>query len=195
VNFPYFFHICIELVAPLSLISAYGNVTGVYNTSVGGDSLVPTSGYGVGHYPVGETPANACDNNTATKYLAYGMCERYETSYLCGLYTGFYVQPQGGASLVKELQICTASDSPERDPLTVTLEGSNESGIALTVGTSWTLIYNGSSGVDSDPGRSTCGATQFIYNTIRYKSYRFLVTSKRSTVDCVQYSEVQLFGY
>jgi hypothetical protein len=78
----------------------------------------------------------------------------------------------------------------------ITIEGSNQSSSALLFGSSWTLIYNGSSGLDSDPGRYTFGLTQFISNNvISYESYRLLITSKRSLSNAVQYSEVQFLGY
>ncbi|CAF1091796.1 unnamed protein product [Adineta steineri] len=66
---------------------------------------------------------------------------------------------------------------------------------AFFAGSSWTLIYSGSTGLETDPGRYTCAMVQLIDNSIQYRSYRFLVTGKRSTSYSVQYSEVILFGY
>jgi len=113
---------------------------------------------------------------------------------MCGLNTGFYLELLQGQVLVTALQVCTANDFPERDPLTVTLEGSNQSGTALTVGTSWSLIYSGNTGLPSNPGRGICGTVQSFNNSIQYKSYRFLVSGKRDMSNSVQYSELQLFN-
>jgi hypothetical protein len=66
------------------------------------------------------------------------------------------------------------------DPITVILEGSNASLSRLTLGSSWTLIYNGSNGLGNDPGGGEFGVTQWVSsNSIWYLSYRILVTSKR----------------
>jgi hypothetical protein len=167
----------------------------VYNTSAGSDSIASTSGLSFGQYPEQEGAGNACDNNLFTKYLNFGWCQQYQFNDLCGLNTGLYLTLQRGASLVVGLQICTANDYLKRDPVTVTLEGSNQSGITLTLGASWTLIYNGSSGMYQNPGRCSCGAVQYFDNMIQYISYRFLVTSIRKMFDATQYSEFQLFGY
>ena len=75
----------------------------------------------------------------------------------------------------------------------VTIEGSN--GGDLTQGGSWTLIYNGSTGLEIDPGRESFGPLQSILNFKSFNSYRFLTASKRSIDDSVQYSEVEFYGH
>jgi hypothetical protein len=40
---------------------------------------------------------------------------------------------------------------PARDPMTITIEGSNQPSSVLLFGSNWTLIYSGTSGFDSDP--------------------------------------------
>jgi hypothetical protein len=87
---------------------------------------------------------------------------------------------------------------PNRDPITITLEGSNATGgVALTLGSSWPLIYNGSTGINSTsaPGRATYVTQQNFSNTIPYASYRLLVTLQRGNDTAVQYSESQIIGY
>jgi len=80
--------------------------------------------------------------------------------------------------------------------MTITIEGSIQPSSALLLGSSWTLLYNGSSGLDSDPGRSSEGVIETVTNIISsYNSYRLLVTSKRNSSNAVQYSEIELFGY
>jgi hypothetical protein len=167
----------------------------VFNTTVGSNSLASTIGSSAGQSPLGQGPASACDGSISTKYVNFGPCTISDNAPQCGLNTGFYLELQRGASLVTGLQICTANDYPDRDPFSVTLEGSNQSGTALTFGFSWNLIYSGISGLQADPGRNHCGIVQLFNNTIQYQSYRFLASSKRNISDSIQYSEVQLFGY
>ncbi|CAF1071957.1 unnamed protein product [Rotaria sp. Silwood1] len=113
-----------------------------------------------------------------------------------GVGTGFYVTPAiSNASITISLLFATANDSPNRDPITVTLEGSNAN--ALDNGSSWTLIYSGSTGIShtADPGRMVYVTRQNFSNTIAYRSYRLLVTSQRAPEWGVQYSEAQIIGY
>ncbi|CAF4866137.1 unnamed protein product, partial [Rotaria sp. Silwood1] len=113
-----------------------------------------------------------------------------------GVGTGFYVTPAiSNASITISLLFATANDSPNRDPITVTLEGSNAN--ALDNGSSWALIYSGSTGIShtADPGRMVYVTRQNFSNTIAYRSYRLLVTSQRAPEWGVQYSEAQIIGY
>ncbi|CAF1641331.1 unnamed protein product [Adineta ricciae] len=182
-------------IGRIPLAAVNGTIGAVYNTSVGGDSTASTSGYGIGQYPPGQSPEAAWDNDTSTKYLNFGSCTISDNNNQCGLNTGVYFELQRGSTVVRALQMYTGSDHSERDPLIVTLEGSNQSGSNLTLGSSWTLIYNGNSGLQNDPGRMGGGSIQQINNTISYRSYRFLVSGKRSASDSVQYSELVLYGY
>ncbi|UJR16596.1 hypothetical protein I4U23_003496 [Adineta vaga] len=179
--------------AQLTLTSINGLIYGIFNTSIGGNSVASTSGFNIGSYPPVESPNNACDDNTTTKYLNFGSCSEIQFLDTCGLNTGFYLELLQGHVLVTGFRICTADDYPERDPLIISLEGSNQSGIALTLGSSWSLIYSGNSGLLSNPGRGICGLVQWFNNSIQYRSYRFLVSSKRGTSNSVQYADVQLF--
>ena len=97
---------------------------------------------------------------------------------------------------MKALQFCTGNDYPLRDPLTMTLEGSNQNGSTLFLGSSWSLFYNGTTGLAVDPGRWSRGVTQtFSSNTIAYSSYRILITLKRGVDYAAQYSELDLFAF
>ncbi len=188
------FYVCIDFAAQIALISIDGSIKAVHNTKVGGDSLASTPGVNSVNYPLHQSAAQACDRNISTKYLNFGQCAEATKADTCGLNTGFYLELRQGALLVTGLQICTGDDSPERDPFQVSLEGSNASGTALTLGTSWTLIYRGNSGLEPDPSRDACGLVQSFGNSIQYKSYRFLVSAKRGWASSVQYSELQLFN-
>ena len=148
----------------------------------------------MGNYLFTEIPDNACDGNVMTNYLNFGACYAYLWNSECGSNTGLYLTLQRGASIVKGFQFCTASDNVGRDPTRITLEGSNESDANLILGTSWTHIYDGTSGLDVAPTRSTCSQIQCIHNSAQYASYRLLITAKRSSADSVSYSEFQLFG-
>ncbi len=57
----------------------------------------------------------------------------------------------------------------------MTIEGSNQVLSALTLGSSWALIYNGATGLDSDPSWGSYGSTQTLSNSISYASYQILV--------------------
>ncbi len=189
------FYVCIDFVAQIALISIDGSIKAIYNTQVYGDSLASTPGVNSGNYPSDQPVAQACDRNISTKYLNFGQCTEGNQAAICGLSTGFYLELQQGALLVTGLRLCTGNDFPERDPFRVSLEGSNQSGTALTLGKSWTPIYEGNSGLETDPGRNDCGIVQSFSNSIRYKSYRFLVVFKRTwSSNSVQYSELQLFN-
>jgi hypothetical protein len=143
-----------------------------------------------------ETPSDACDNNVNTFYTNFGPCNSSYNAIWCGVNTGFYRTPQRGPSLIIGLQICTRTNLPARDPITITFEGSNQPASALNLGSSWTLLYSGSSGLSTDPGRSACGIPQlFPSNSIWYTSYRFLVTSIRGIEKAASYAEIQLIGY
>ncbi|CAF2888153.1 unnamed protein product [Rotaria sp. Silwood2] len=166
-------------------------VYGVWNTTAGGDSIPSSSGTSIGNYYPTEIPSYACDNNINSKYTNFGTCTSASSAMTCGVNTGFYVTPQQGPLLVIGLKICTSSNLSARDPMTITFEGSNQPASALHIGSSWTLLYNGSSGLSTDPGRLTCGVSQlFNNNSIWYASYRFLVTSKRGADASTWYSEV-----
>jgi hypothetical protein len=126
----------------------------------------------------------------------FGACTSSSSLVTCGLNTGFYRTPDRESSLVIGLQVCTRPGLTTRDPLTITLEGTNQPVSALTISSSWTLIYSGASGLASDPGRQACGTPLlFPSNSVWYSSYRFLVTSKRGADSSTWYSEVQLIGY
>ena len=155
-------------------------------------------GSGNNQYPSNaEKPFKGCDNDVMTKTLNFGPCDNdiSNTGPLCGLGTGIYIYPTRSASLAIGLQFCTGNDFPERDPTIITLEGSNFTPVGkLTLGSSWTLIYNGTTGLDIDPDRNMCGDVVPFPNTASYKSYRMLITAKRAGANCAQYSEFKLYG-
>ncbi|UJR16675.1 hypothetical protein I4U23_003575 [Adineta vaga] len=58
---------------------------------------------------------------------------------------------------------------------------------------SWTLIYNGSSGLTANLGRNMFGEMQTVSNSTWYLSYRLLVTTKRDIGTAIEYGEVEFF--
>ncbi|CAF1529819.1 unnamed protein product [Rotaria sp. Silwood1] len=168
-------------------------IIGVYNTTAGASTGGKDGRYSI----ITEHPAQAIDNSTSTKYFNFGGTGDYNVvASVPGVGTGFYVIPAiSNASIAISLLFATANDSPNRDPITVTLEGSNAN--ALDNGSSWALIYSGSTGIShtADPGRMVYVTRQNFSNTIAYRSYRLLVTSQRAPEWGVQYSEAQIIGY
>lgn len=169
----------------------------VWNTSVGRDSTPATVGTNVGNFYPGEIASYAFDNTTGTKYTNFGVCALSATlSSSCGLNTGIYVTPQRGPSSLFILQFCTANDLPDRDPFTITIEGSNQPSSSLTLGSSWALLYNGTTGLQTHTTRFECGPVLPVSNNSNwYSSYRVLVTSIRGNEVATQYSELRLMGY
>ncbi|CAF4086126.1 unnamed protein product [Rotaria sordida] len=171
------------------------SIVGICNTIAGGSTGAVNLSW-----PSNENPENAIDGSLSTKYLNAGDSKPgCSGSSVSGINTGFYVTPTiSNASVAIGLLFATAEDFPNRDPITVTLEGTNATGTtALDLGSSWTLIYSGSTGISSstDPGRQTYVSQQNFSNTIAFKSYRLLITSKRGTENSAQYAEAHIIGY
>jgi hypothetical protein len=169
-------------------------VYGIWNAVAGGDSMpAMQESSGVGTYYTGETPQNALDQSLFTKYSTTGNSTGAGLyNGYAGLNTGFYLTLSQCAAALVQVRIGTGNDLTERDPLSITIEGSN--GGDLTTGSSWTLIYSGSTGLANVTDRETFGPYQSISSMGSFASLRFLVTSKRDYSDYVQYSEVEFFG-
>ena len=145
--------------------------------------------------PSNETVDNIFDHDIYTKYTSFGSSTPNAISARSGLNTGFHVTLDAGICIVTGFRFSTATDQPKRDPIMITLEGSNVDSMSLTLGKSWTLLYNGSSGLDVDPGRGKVGTLQRFSNDRFYRHYRVLVVSKRGLNHGVHYSEFQFYGH
>ena len=168
---------------------------GLWNTIALSDGTPATLESRFEKYYSYEAPQYALDQDSTTKHLNFGNCTFCERGVDCGINTGFYVTLQQGPTLLLAIQFTTANDDTERDPLSITIEGSNANSSALMRGTSWSLIYTMSTGLDVDPGREADGTPQCLRNnTVWHTSYRILVTSKRAFSSSVQYSGIKLFG-
>lgn len=170
----------------------------VWNTSVGRNSSSSLVGYSTGNYHPLHNPEKAFDDDTRNKHINYGSCNDSGATAApsCGQNTGLYLSPKRGISLLLGFRFCTADSYSDRDPMVVTLEGSNKSSNELTTGSSWSLIYNGTSGLSTVLSRSICEDIQWLPdNSVWYTSYRILISKKRASGNFVQYSELELFGY
>ncbi|NQV33026.1 MAG: hypothetical protein HQ515_10045 [Phycisphaeraceae bacterium] len=139
-----------------------------------------------GDWPGGEYPSLAIDNDITTKFLHFGG----ETGP-----TGFEVEPAMGATVVQGLALTTANDSPNRDPASFELYGSNDS-----IDGPYELIASGDivdfTQVDEYP-RFTKNATAIGFdNAIGYTYYRVLFPTIRDAANAnsMQIAEVELLG-
>ena len=163
----------------------------VWNTNAGGNSTVATSGYSTGQYWPSESPDGLFDGSITTRYTSYGSCDSTVSLSTCGVKTGLYLTLNGGPFILLGFYVGTETIDSARDPLTFTIEGSNVTGTSLNLGSSWRLIYNGSTGLTVDPGRSAYGTLQMLSTPwIPFASYRFLVTSVRGSPTCASYTEL-----
>ena len=186
-------------VTNMTLLTGQNEVVyGLWNTTAKNNGMLLTSNTTASvYYFSSEGPEKALDQNTGTKYLIYTRnCSGNANQGYCAINTGFYTTSQQDPTLLLAIQFTTGSDALGRDPLSITIEGSNATSSALMLGTSWSLIYNGSTGLNTNISRRTDGPYQCIQQSpASYMSYRVLVTSIRSTDAQVQYSELKLFGY
>ena len=176
---------------PMCPITATGDfIKGVYNTVAGG----PTGGYEGRYSPYTEKPPQAIDNNLNTKYLNYGTTAVMNSQLTnAGKDSGFFVTPTAGISLANGVLFSTGDDWPERDPLTMTLEGTNATN--LNSSSIWTLLYTGSTGLETTLARQANGTIRTFPNSLTFKSYRLLIITQRDIQDSVQYSESHIMRY
>jgi hypothetical protein len=154
-------------------------------SSVSALSSVGTVG-NANNYPAGEAPGFCIDQNLGTKYLNFAKIN-----------VGIMVQPSSGASYLSGFRFGTANDAPERDPMQVTIQGTNGPPDPLVgfLNTTWTTIYSGVTGLATDPGRSVYApGVNFTQDTVGYVIYRVLVTQIRGAGNSVQFSEIELIG-
>ncbi|MFO1496977.1 MAG: hypothetical protein U1G07_01030 [Verrucomicrobiota bacterium] len=137
--------------------------------------------------PGSEGVVNAIDG-TQAKYLNFDNNNNAKPS-------GFIVTPAVGATIVNGLAMQSANDAPERDPLSVTLEGSNDDAVTDFNSGSWTVIY-ANTNVPAYTARYQTQTFKFD-NFNAYKHYRWtvlLVQNAPSTANSMQIAEVQLLG-
>lgn len=178
--------ICVALLGEsASAVTLFG--PGDTTIAIDTDSLHPSS------YPGGEAPLNVADQSVNTKYLNFGAAG-----------TGLIITPGAGASVIKSLQLTTANDAPERDPLTYDLYGTNDPITSADNGggdgENYTLISSGVSGLldleDGTTERDTLGVVQdFGANAAAYTSYKLIFPTLRDegAANSMQVADLALF--
>ena len=159
-------------------------VMGIADITAPGDVVVGDPNDG--DWPGGEYPALAIDDDVTTKFLHFGG----ETGP-----TGFVVVPAVGPTIVQGLALTTANDSPNRDPASFELYGSNGRHDGP-----WVAIASGDivdfTQADEYP-RFTKNATAIIFeNEVEYTYYRIMFPTIRdaATANSMQIAEVELLG-
>ena len=138
--------------------------------------------------PASEGVANAIDHSRA-KYLNFDMAND-------AIPSGFIVTPAVGPTIITGISIQSANDSPERDPRSFTLDGSNDADASYARGT-WTTIYSNANVPDwsmTFPGDTRYQTQTFYFsNTTAYKSYRWMVQHTQGpSLCCMQIAELGL---
>jgi len=171
--------------APKKILSPDDLVVPIKNTVAGDLNVLAVAGDfgGDGNEQLAD---DAIDGDLGTKYL--------NGAHSTGLHTGLVVVPNVGKSIVTGFRMGTADDMPDRDPLEVTLEGSDAADAAKAGGDGFTLLYEGPSGLDKTPRRKRLGRTIIFENKHAYRAYRLLVTKIRGASGGTQYSEFELLG-
>ena len=158
-----------------------------------GDALIASSD----NNPGSERVPNAIDNQP-TKYLNFdsgrdGEPDGYSPS-------GFVVTPAVGRTVLFGLTMQSANDSPNRDPQSIRLEGSNDESPNWEEG-SWEVVYENDAieaWVDLFPGDDRFQTQTFIFeNQKPFAHYRWSVLSTQSEGAngcCMQIAEVELLG-
>ena len=182
------------LLAPRTLLALPATAQAIWDAVAGGNSQnAVESSTGIGTYGVGQSPARLFDNSPSTAYTSRGNISNSNSPF-AGLNTGFYVTVGPCLSVLLGFVFTTNTVNLARDPLAITIEASGGTS-NLNLGTSWQVIYSGTSGLSPDPGRGLPGTFQSIPFIQGYQSYRILITSKRSnSSNSVSYSKVQLYG-
>ena len=174
-----------------NILSPSDTIAPLKQTTKGGSNVLAASGDFGGNSGNDEQVANAIDGDLGTKYFNKAQ----NATGSAGVDTGFVVTPRLGATVVTGVQFATANDAPDRDPMAITIEGSNAPDADKANGKGFTLIYKGPCGLTQDPGRKTLGQVIAFANTQSYKTYRVLITQVRvDNTDATQYSEVKLVG-
>ncbi|MDR2463405.1 MAG: glycoside hydrolase family 95 protein [Verrucomicrobiales bacterium] len=114
--------------------------------------------------------------------------------YLKTLQPGFVLTLSAGETVAKGFRFITGGDVPGRDPLTVVVEGSNDDKAFENGAKDFTLLYEGPSGLENDPGRRKEGGWIKLENTLPFKTYRVLFTQTRENGAGTQFGEFQLSG-
>lgn len=127
-----------------------------------------------GSPPFGEDVTKAIDGNIYTKYLNFNKTN-----------TGLIVNTGKNTTAIR-MDLTTANDFPERDPVNYQIQGSNN-------GTTWTNITSGS--ISCNSNRFLTRSFNFS-NTVSYSWYRITFPSlcNVSLANSMQIAEIQLYA-
>ena len=136
-----------------------------------GDAIRPSS-Y---NSPGAERVVNVADGTNSTKYLNFDK-----------LNTGFTIIPAKGDSVITGIRLISANDSPERDPSSFLIEGSNDLKTYTKIATNTVPAFS---------ARFATNTVSFT-NTAAYAAYRvtFPTVSNATSANSMQVAEVQLLG-
>lgn len=178
------YHCCLAVLLSSAMLFSVDQVNGqLYGP---GDPILAIDLDGNSSFPVGETPANAADQDSMTKYLNFG-----------GRDTGLIVTPNFGASVVQGIQMTTANDFPERDPSSFVIYGTNDpiSSADCSLGDqeTWTLIA-ASPIVLPDDRFSPSEIVDFA-NGASYTSYKIIIDDIKdaNVLGIMQVADIQLY--
>ena len=144
------------------------------------------------NWPAAEAPPNAIDNVVSTKYLCF------KTSFIPDATTGgsgFRVTPSGPRVVVKALNFASANDSPERDPISFRLSGSDDS-----INGPYTVIAEGTisyfSGATAWARLTWITAPVPIVNKKAYRHYELFFTRVRdqTAANSMQIADVEFLS-
>ena len=138
--------------------------------------------------PGAEGAENLLDENSATKYLNFGITD-----------TGFIVTPDA-ASTMQSFVLTTANDFPGRDPGSYTLFGTNDPITSIAHGSgreeNWTEISSGALSLPDD--RFTQAAPVGFSNSTSYSSYKMVFPTIKDPLaegsDSMQVADVGFFS-
>ena len=145
-----------------------------------GDAVIASSA----NSPGSEGVANALDGQP-TKYLNFDGKNSQPS--------GFVVTPSLGMTYVTGMALQSANDAPDRDPKSITLEGSNDDDVTAYDSGNWQLITQ----IDDIPAWTGRFQTKelFFDNDRAFKHYRWVVTDTQGPSGCcMQIAEVELLG-
>jgi len=165
-------------------IAEVGFLGGVYSgpadVTQPGDAVIASSS----NSPGSEGVANAIDGQP-TKYLNRDGKNSQPS--------GFVVTPSLGMTYVTGMALQSANDAADRDPKSITLEGSNDDEVTAYDSGSWQLITQ----IDDIPAWTGRFQTKelFFDNDRAFKHYRWVVTDTQGPSGCcMQIAEVELLG-
>lgn len=136
-------------------------------------------------YPGNESPANALDEDSNTKYLNFGQRN-----------SGIIITPLAGSTIVRSMKFTTANDAVERDPSSWALFGTNDPILSTDNGDgtaeNWTLISQNT--VALPDTRFADGPVLSFANITSYASYRLVFPSvKNVNANSMQIADIRMY--